>query len=91
MTRFIRKQYIAWLSTLTSGLITMRFFIRLHCIDFLSYYRCFICLKSTCHVYYSYLRQAIHGRVTSEVTIAKMQMAAIFSLDLKVWLMNDAV
>jgi len=29
--------------------------------------------------------------MTSEVNIAKMQMAAIFSLDSKVWLMNDAI
>ena len=35
----------------------------------------------TC-VHYSYLRQAIHDRVTSAVDIAKKQMAAIFSLDL---------
>jgi len=44
----------------------------------LSYHRCFICLKSACRVYYSYLQQAIQGIVTSEVNIAKMQMAAIF-------------
>ena len=44
----------------------------------LSYHRCFICLKSACRVYSSYLRQAIHGRVMSEVNIAKMQMAIIF-------------
>ena len=31
------------------------------------------------------------GRVTSEVNIAKMQMASIFSLDSKLWQMNDAV
>jgi len=46
----------------------------------LSYQRCFIWLKSACHVYYSFLLQAIHGRVTSEVNIAQMQMVAIFSL-----------
>jgi len=50
-----------------------------------------MCIKSNCHVYYSYLRQAIHDRVTSEVNIAKMQMAAIFSLDSKVWLKNDSL
>ena len=47
--------------------------------------------KSACHVYYSYLRQVIHSRVTSEVNIAKVQMAAIFSLDSKVWLVNYAI
>ena len=47
----------------------------------LSYHRSFNWLKSACRVYYSYLRQAIHGRVTSEVNIAKMQIAAILSLD----------
>ena len=45
---------------------------------YLSYHRCYIWQKLACRVYYSYLRQAIHGRVTSEVNIAKMQMAAIF-------------
>ena len=49
--------------------------------DILSYHCCFIWLKSACRVYYSYLRPAIHDRVTSEVNIAKMQMVAIFSLD----------
>ena len=29
--------------------------------------------------------------MTLEVNIAKLQMSAIFSLDSKVWLMNDAV
>jgi len=58
---------------------------------FWSYDRCFIWLKSACRVYYSYLRQVIHERVTSEVNIATMQMAVIFSLESKVWLMNDAV
>ena len=29
-------------------------------------------LKSTCRLYYSYLRQAINDRVTSEVNIAKL-------------------
>ena len=43
------------------------------------------------YIYYSYLWQAIHNRVTSEVNIAKIQMAAIFSLDSKVWLINYAV
>ena len=42
-------------------------------------------------VYVSYLRQAVHGRVTSNVNIANMQKAAIFSLDSKVWLLNYAV
>ena len=41
-------------------------------------------------IYYSYLLQAIRGRVTSEVNIGKMQMAAIFSLDSKDWRMNYA-
>ena len=34
--------------------------------------------------------QAINGRVTSQVNIPKMQMAAIFSLDSNVWLMHYA-
>ena len=42
-------------------------------------------------ILYNYLRHAIHGRVTSGVNIANMQMAAIFFLDSKVWLMNDVV
>ena len=50
--------------------------------NLLPYHRCYIWQKLTCRVYYSYLRQAIHDRVTSEVNIPKMQMAAIFSLDL---------
>ena len=44
----------------------------------LSCHRCYLWQKSACRVYYSYLRQAIHGRVTSEVNIAKMQLATIF-------------
>jgi len=38
-----------------------------------------------------YGRLIIHSRVTSEVNIAKMHMANIFSLDSKVWLMSYAV
>ena len=45
---------------------------------YLSYHRCYIWLKSACRVYYSYLRQAIHDIVTSQINIPKMQMAAIF-------------
>ena len=63
----------------------------LEMVYFLSYHRCFIWFKSAFRVYYSYLRQAIHDRVTSEVNISKMQMTAIFSIDSKVWLMNDDV
>ena len=51
--------------------------------NILSYHRYFIRLKSACRIYYSYLRHAIHGRVTSEINVAKMQSAAIFSLDSK--------
>ena len=45
---------------------------------FLSYHQCFICLQSACRVYYSYLQQAIHDKVTSEVNTAKMQMIQKF-------------
>jgi len=41
-------------------------------------------------VYTIAVRQAIHDRVTSEINFAKMQMAAILSLDSS-WLMNDDV
>ena len=61
------------------------------CANNISYHRCCIWQKLACHVYYSYLRQAIHSRVTSEVNIAKIQMANIFSLDSKVWLVSYAV
>ena len=50
------------------------------CTDHLSYHRCFICLKPACHVYYSYLRQPLHGRVTTEVNIAKMRNRAYNSM-----------
>ena len=45
----------------------------------LSYHRCNILQKSACGVYYSSLRQAIHGRVTSEVSIPKITWPFFFS------------
>ena len=59
--------------------------------NILSYHCCFIWQKLACRVYNSYLRQAIHDIVTSEISIAKMQMAAMFSLDSTVRLMNYPV
>ena len=53
-------------------------YISIHTQLILSYHCCYIWQKSAWRVYYNYLRQAIHGRVTSQVNIPKMQMAPFF-------------
>ena len=58
----------------------------------LSYHRCFIWQKSAYRVYYSYLRQAIHDIVTSQVNIPIKQIAAVFSYLItyhKSWFQNQ--
>ena len=50
--------------SLRSTLFSVKvFFYWMREVGILSYHRCFICLKSACRVYYSYLRQFKHGRM----------------------------